>query len=174
MVCHNCQIEAKKHGKDRHGLQRYRCNPCGRTFLEPRQKPLGNMYLAIEQAVLILQLLAEGNSIRSTERLTAINRNTILSLILLVGAKCERLLDERIQEVPVKDVQCDELWAYVAMKEKTKKKLRRFGEESDKLGDAYCFTAIERSTKLLLAWHLGRRTFDHTWIFTQKLALRNL
>jgi len=41
-----------------------------------------------------------------------------------------------------------------------------YGEE---VGDGYCFTAIERHTKLLLAWHLGKRGGYDTYQFTQKL-----
>ncbi len=37
------------------------------------------------------------------------------------------------------------------------------------LGDAYCFTGIERSTKLVLAWHLGRRTARDTEAFIEKV-----
>jgi hypothetical protein len=55
----------------------------------------------------------------------------------------------------VKHVQCDELWGYVGMKEKTKTKK---GKEGATLGDASTFVAVERYSKLALAWHLGRRT----------------
>ena len=37
------------------------------------------------------------------------------------------------------------------------------------LGDAWTFVAIERNTKLVLAWHLGRRTVRHAVDFTEKL-----
>ncbi|MGH9327610.1 MAG: IS1 family transposase, partial [Terriglobia bacterium] len=35
--------------------------------------------------------------------------------------------------------------------------------------DAYCFTAIERDTKMVMAWHLGRRSARDTVAFTDKL-----
>jgi IS1 family transposase len=38
------------------------------------------------------------------------------------------------------------------------------------LGDAYTFLAFERNTKLVLTWHLGRRTHEDTMAFTSKLA----
>lgn len=38
------------------------------------------------------------------------------------------------------------------------------------IGDAWTFTAIERHTKLILAWHLGHRTMRDTVAFTEKLA----
>ncbi|MEK6285533.1 MAG: hypothetical protein AABO57_07315 [Acidobacteriota bacterium] len=52
------------------------------------------------------------------------------------------------------------------MKEKTKKIK---GSDNPYVGDAYCFIAIERETKLVLAWHLGRRSAEDTMEFTEKL-----
>ena len=166
MVCHNCQIEAKRFGKDRKGNQRFRCLSCRKTFQEPREKPLNNMYLPMDKAELCLRLLVEGNSIRSTERITGVNRNTILDLLVLVGEKCERLLNEKLKGLSVRDVQADEMWGYVGMKEKTKKE---YGLAESSLGDAYTFVAIERRTKLVIAWHLGRRTARDTVEFTEKI-----
>ena len=51
---------------------------------------------------------------------------------------------------------------------KEKQKTRR-NIHSDRIGDAYCFTAFERDTKLLLTWHLGRRTETDTMIFVEKV-----
>ena len=58
------------------------------------------------------------------------------------------------------------------MKEKTKGKKRLQWdsyEQERSMGDAYTFVAFESNTKLILTWHLGRRTFDDTWAFTKKL-----
>jgi IS1 family transposase len=87
-------------------------------------------------------------------------------LLVLAGEKCERLLNEKIKSVPVHDVQADEMRGYVGMKEKTKK---RQGKDADTLGDAYTFVAIERNTKLVIAWHLGRRNVRDTVAFTEKI-----
>lgn len=74
MICHSCRIEAKKHGKDRKGNQRFKCQQCSKTFLEPREKPLDRMYLPMEKAEMILGMLVEGCSVRSIERLTGPSR----------------------------------------------------------------------------------------------------
>ena len=76
------------------------------------------------------------------------------------------LLENLIKDVPVRDVQCDELWAFVQMKEKTK---TRKALTTEKLGEAYCFVAIERGSKLILSWHLGRRSSGDTEVFINKL-----
>ncbi len=170
MVCHNCQLKARKFGRHRNGLQRYRCNPCRRTFTEEHERPLENMRLPIDKAMLCLQLLLEGNSVRSVERITGVEKKTILSLLVLAGEKCERLLNEKIKNVPVQDVQADEIWGFVGMKQKTfKRKLAAEPSMDSTLGDAWCFVALERHSKLVLAWHLGKRTVRHTVDFTEKL-----
>jgi transposase-like protein/IS1 family transposase len=166
MTCHNCQKTAQKYGKDRKGNQRFRCSTCNKRFTEPKEKPLNNMYLPLDKAVLCLQLLVEGSSLRSIERITGVSLRTLLDLLVLAGEKCERLLDEKIRKVKVNDLQLDEIWAYVSMKEKTKK---RKGKDETTLGDAYTFVAFERDSKLILAWHLGRRTERDTLLFTEKI-----
>ena len=120
MKCQACGSETKKFGKDRNGHQRYRCLSCKKTFIEAYERPLGEMRLPMEKALSVLKLLVEGCSIRSAERITGVEKRTILSLLALVGERCEKLMADRIQGLTVKNVQCDELWGYVAMKEKTK------------------------------------------------------
>src|SRR6266404_4738405 len=115
MTCLACDKPTKRFGKDRKGNQRYRCLTCGKTFTEPKIKMLDNMILAEGKALAVLSHLVEGCSIRSTERLTGVHRDTILDLLTLAGRKCEALSEAMIKDVPVQDVECDELWAYVGM-----------------------------------------------------------
>ena len=82
------------------------------------------------------------------------------------GERCQRFLDHAIQGVPVDDVQADEVWAFIGCKEKTRER-QNYAEW---FGDAYCFTALERDTKLILTWHLGKRSPADTDLFAEKLA----
>src|SRR5712692_6909361 len=108
MTCHNCQLKAVKAGKDRKGNQRYLCNKCKRSFQPEREKLLGNMYLSEEKSLLVLRLLLEGNSIRSIERITGIEKKTITSVLLLAGEHCEQLMSRKVRGVAVRDVEADE------------------------------------------------------------------
>lgn len=166
MTCHNCNTLCKKFGKHRNGLQRFRCKHCRKTFTEDHATPLGGMYTPIEKASQVLQLLLEGCSVSSTERITGIHHTTILSLLALIGGKCERLLDSRIRNVPVEDVECDEIWGFVFKKEQHKW-LREINRKD--IGDAYTFVAIERNSKLVVTHHLGRRDKSSTEAFIGKL-----
>lgn len=163
MTCHNCNTRCKKFAKHRNGLQRFRCRQCSKTFSEERATPLGSMYTPLEKASKAVELLVEGCSVSTVERVTGLHHTTVLSLLVLVGEKCERLLESRISALPVSDVQCDELWGFVGCKEKNK------ADDDPMRGDAYCFVALERNTKLILTWHLGRRTARDTVEFTEKI-----
>jgi transposase-like protein/IS1 family transposase len=165
MTCIKCQHGiCKRFGKDRKGYQRYRCLSCSKAFVEPHNGNFGNMYTTTETAENILRLMVEGMSVRSIERITGVHRDTILRVLVNAGRGCERLLETTIRAVPVSDVQCDELWAWVGCKEKNKA-----SDAPDTLGDAWCFVALERNTKLVLTWHLGRRTRRDTVAFTEKI-----
>ena len=107
MVCHNCEALAKKHGKDRKGLQRFRCVPCNRTFTEYQDKPLEGMYLPLEKASMVLSMLLEGMSLRSVSRLTGVEMHTILKLLVIAGNKADRLMADKIRGLKVQDVQGD-------------------------------------------------------------------
>ena len=114
------------------------------------------MYLPIHKAEQILGLMLEGMSIRSIERLTDVHRDTIMRVLVLAGERWEKLLTEKIQNLSVIDVQVDEIWGYVAKKESHK----RPDQVSLATGDAYTYVAIERKTKLILTWHLGKKDVD--------------
>jgi transposase-like protein/IS1 family transposase len=165
VTCHNCKTACGRYGRDRYGHQRYRCNQCRKTFQDARDKPLDGMYLPLDKAERVLSLMVEGCSIRSIERLTDINRDTIMRLLGVAGAKCERLLSDRVRGLDVSDVECDEIWGFVWCKEKRKP------TDSPFIGDAWCYVAMERTNKLILAWHLGRRNAEHTLEFTEKLRV---
>lgn len=166
MIAPLCKHEScKKHGKTKQGAQRLRCLNCGKTFLEDTPKPLGDMRISMKQATLALGMLLEGMSVRSVERITGLHRDTICDLVLTVGENCERFLQTAIRNVPVEDVQCDEIWSFVGCKEKNRLGSGR-GED---FGDSWTFIAIERNTKMVLAYQIGNRDQYHTQKFLQKL-----
>jgi IS1 family transposase len=126
------------------------------------------MRLPLDKAVSVLQLLLEGMSIRSAERVTGVHRDTILRLLVLAGQRCQRLMDVKINNLNVRDVEVDEIWGYVFKKEGHKWEHEK---PFDEIGGPYCFVAMESNSKLILAHHLGKRDVDSTRRFIIKLSL---
>jgi transposase-like protein/IS1 family transposase len=167
MLCPICQEPARKFGRNRNGSQRFRCDECCKTFTDESTRPPDRRRLDAEKMVLCLRMLLEGNSIRSTERLTEVHRDTIMNAMVEVGENCSRFLRRVVSNVHVDDVEADEIWGFVGCKERTRL-IRGYSEE---VGDVWTFTAIERTSKLILAWHVGKRTPEATDAFAWKLAI---
>src|SRR5271169_3864875 len=139
MTCETCNIDCQRFGKHRNGLRRFRCPRCKKTYTEAHKRVLDTMYISQDRATLALQLLLEGNSIRSTERIASMDRNTIMRLLVLAGERCERLMEAKQQNLDVRDVEVDEIWGYVAKKEGHK---IVYEQDFAEIGDAYCFVAM--------------------------------
>jgi len=163
VTCHSCRAECRKFGK-RGNRQRYQCNQCRKIFTDARDNTLDGMYLPVEKAELVLHLLLEGNSVSSVERITDVHHTTILKLLVLAGEKCERIMAQKIRDIEVRDVECDELWSFIGKKQK-----RVRPDDDQNLGDAYTFVAIERHSKLVLNIAMGKRDQATTDVFIEGL-----
>lgn len=115
-----------------------------------------------------IQAIIEGNSIRSTERMTGIHRDTIMRLVLRTGNACVHFLDTRVKSVRSRSVQVDEIWTYVF-----KKQARISLDESMAgIGDQYVFVAIDADTKLVISHLVGKRDAESAYYLMRDLKDR--
>ena len=154
----------KKSGKTAAGTQRFKCKDCGKRFIDESTKPLGNMRVDLDKAMMVVNMLLEGMSVRATSRLTGMDKTTICDLILEVGEKCQNFLDYNIVDVPCTDIQMDEVWSFVGMKAKQAKK-----QDDPSQGDSWTYIAIDRETKLVVAHHVGGRDQQNTEYFLRRV-----
>lgn len=109
--------------------------------------------LPLNKRVGVISALVEGMSIRSTERMTGIHRDTIMRLGLRTGQTCQQLLDNKIRRVYSRRVQVDEIWTYVF-----KKQARISSDDDDAImGDQYVFVGMDADTKLVISHLVGKR-----------------
>ena len=166
MTCESCEVKCQRFGMHRNGLRRFRCPECHKTYTEAHRPALEGSYVSQERIVLALRLMVEGNSLRSCQRITGLDLNTLMKILVKTGEKCEKLMGRLIVNVPATDVQADEIWGYVGKKEANKMPLEA---DNDGLGDAYCYVAMDRRTKLVLNFALGRRNQATTDAFIEGL-----
>ena len=74
--------------------------------------------LPMEKQVAVVGALCEGMSIRSVERLTGIHRDTIMRLGARVGAGCAEIHDLMFRDLRIRQIQIDELWAFIGKKQR--------------------------------------------------------
>ena len=120
--------------------------------------------------VAVLSALVEGCSVRSTERLTGVHRDTIIRLMVRVGNGCADLLDKTMVNLPCARLELDEMWAFVGKKQRHVTTRDGFDK-----GDTWTFVAIDAETKLVPSFLVGKRTEECTRAFVEDVAgrLRN-
>ena len=125
--------------------------------------------LSLDRRARILACLCEGNSIRATCRLLDCSKGAVIKLLEDVGAACRKFHDKHVRGVQAKRVQCDEVWSFCYAKEKNvpEEIKGQFG-----YGDVWTWTGIEAQTKLIIAWHVGRRDAGSARTFIMDLASR--
>jgi transposase-like protein/IS1 family transposase len=170
MTCTKCQHQVCKKfgyfGKRR--IQRWRCTSCQSTFCEPHDKLTRDTMTANPDAAeRALHCLLEGCSIRSAERLTGLNRNTIMRLLLVAGELSARLMDGRMRELNSRYLQVDEIWCYVGKKRRNVR-----SGDSPEFGDQWIYVAIDAETKLVPSFRIGKRVRPDTWAFLWDLHHR--
>jgi IS1 family transposase len=121
-----------------------------------------------EKQIAVISALVEGVSIRSIERMTGVHRDTIMRLAVKVGEACERLQDHMMRDLPCEDLEVDEIWGYVA------KKQRNVREDDDptRTGDMWTFVAIDADTKLIPCFLTGKRDAENARAFIADLSKR--
>ena len=107
----------------------------------------------------VLYLLVEGNSIRSAERLTGIHRDTICRLVVRFGRGCKRLLDAQLRGLTLRHVEIDEIWTFVGKKQGRLTPVEKV--ECYDIGDVYPWTCLDKYTKLVATFVVGKRSADN-------------
>jgi IS1 family transposase len=125
--------------------------------------------LSRDQQIQVIASLTEGMSIRATERMTGIHRDTIMRLAARVGRGCADLHDRMMVGLRVGRLELDELWSYVGKKQRH---LRR-GDSPEK-GDQYTFVALASTTRAIIAYRTGKRDSATTQEFIADLRERVL
>lgn len=68
-----------------------------------------------------------------------------MRLLVRVGENCRVIMDRTMQNLSLPCVQVDELWTYVRCKQAR----LSFEDRFNKVGDQYCFVAIDAESKVI-------------------------
>jgi len=125
--------------------------------------------LPFDRQVEIIAALTEGVSIRATERLTGVHRDTIMRLGVRVGFGCAAVHDAVMRDLQVPRIEMDETWSYVG-----KKQARITPEDGADKGDQYVFLALAGAAKAIISYRVGKRNAGNTRAFVMDVRERVL
>lgn len=106
----------------------------------------------------ILQMLCEGNSMRSTSRMADVSVNTVTKLLVDAGKLCAAFHHEMVRGVESKRVQADEIWSFCYAKKKTVQKDQTILERNEDAGDVWTWTVVDADSKLCISYLVADRT----------------
>src|SRR6187549_3653799 len=123
--------------------------------------------LNTDKQIAIVAALAEGSSIRAIERMTGVHRDTIMRLGVKIGQGCTRIMGEKMRDLPCTDIQLDEIWGFVG-----KKQRHLQADDAASMGDAWTWVAVDRESKAVPCFHVGKRTTSDAVAFVGDLSGR--
>ena len=122
-----------------------------------------------EKRIAVLRALVEGNSERAIERMCDVNRKTINRLAVEFGEGAQRLHDRMARALRCEEIEADECWSFCGVKEARVRPEHRAGS-----GEAYVFTALDKASRFIITWHVGKRDAASTNVFIADLRARLL
>ena len=125
--------------------------------------------LKIEKQIQAIQLLTEGCSIRSIERVLGVHRDTIMRLGVRVGQNCQRLHNEHMKGFHSRYLQADEIWTFCGKKQ-GRLSVEEWGDA--RVGDQFIFVALDAESKLVPSYLVGKRNGLTTRLFIRDLKER--
>jgi IS1 family transposase len=123
-----------------------------------------------DKQIEVLHHLVEGNTLRSTARLTGVHRTTIMALMVRFGRACKAYMDAQLRNLTLDHVEVDEIWTFVGKKQgrlTPQEKATRYD-----VGDVYLWTALDQETRLVASYLVGKRSADNARRLMKDLAGR--
>jgi IS1 family transposase len=124
--------------------------------------------LSTAERTQVVKAFVEGNSIRSTCRMTGRSKGAVLKLLAELGEACAAYHDRAVRNLKVRRLQCDEIWSFVGSKAKNTKPEKK----AEGWGDTWTWTAIDADTKLCVSYLVGGRDAGWATEFMQDCADR--
>ena len=125
--------------------------------------------LGVAKRAAVLAALVEGNSIRATVRMTGVAKNTVVKLLVELGAACDAYQRRTLVNLPCRRIQCDEIWSFVYAKEKNAAPEMKMAGTA---GDVWTWTTLDADSKLIVSWLVGGRDGGYAYEFMQDVASR--
>ncbi len=130
---------------------------------------MGMNKLPAHKRAQILQLLCEGNSMRSVSRVVDVSINTVTKALEDAGLACMAFHDEKVRNVRSKRVQVDEIWSFCGAKQKNVPSMKKPTIDA---GDCWTWTALDADSKLIVTWYVGGRDAEAANTFMDDVARR--
>ncbi len=101
-----------RYGKNRDRILLY-CRTCGKRFAASRAGAMFGVRVPTEMVGQVIMHISQGAGIRSTARMTGLDKDTVSRIAVRAGDHCSRVFSELLASLDMDESQLDTLCAFI-------------------------------------------------------------
>jgi len=141
------------------GVRRiFRCQLCNEQFSETRDTVLFGLHTPEAEVIKVLKMLLVGNDLQDIHFVLGFTEETVLKWLDRSARQVEAINSRLLRDLPVKQVQLDEMWAFIARKRSILATEGLESPEQAEDGRQWIWIGLDPDTRLMLAATVGPRT----------------
>ena len=138
----------------------FRCQRCETTFAETRDTVFFDLRTSEEKVLLALKMLLVRVDLSGISFVLGVHEETVLAWLVRAAAKAHEINEHVLRDLPVTQVQLDEMWNFIA---------RKHAHETDEAGESlpegedgrqWIWVSFAPEFRLMIAAVVGPRTLD--------------
>ena len=138
----------------------FRCQRCETTFAETRDTVFFDLRTSEEKVMLALKMLLVRVDLSGISFVLGVHEETVLAWLVRAAAKAHAINEHVLRDLPVTQVQLDEMWNFIA---------RKHARETDEAGESlpagedgrqWVWVSFAPEFRLMIAAIVGPRTLD--------------
>lgn len=148
----------------------FRCKECGTTFSETRDTVFYDLRTCEEKVMMALKMLLVRVDLAGICFVLGVTEETVLEWLARAAKKAEQINEYLLRELPVTEVQLDEMWNFIKRKRSKDSTSKGESTERGEDGRQWIWTSFAPEFRLMLAAFVGPRTFESALSLIQKTA----
>lgn len=138
----------------------FQCKECNEQFAETRDTVFFDLRTPEEKVMIALKLLLCKVELTAISFALGITEETTLEWLRRAAEKAEVINQQLLRDVKVTQVELDELWSFVLRKRSKNAEVNGESPEESSDGRQWVWVSFAPEFRLLLATHVGPRTFE--------------
>ena len=146
----------------------FKCKKCGTTFSETRDTVFFDLRTCEEKVMMALKMVLVRVDLAGICFVLAVTEETILEWLRRTAKKAEEINEYLLRELPVTQVQLDEMWNFIERKCAKDGASKGESTENSEDGRQWIWISFAPEYRLMLAAFVGPRTFESALSLIQR------
>lgn len=138
----------------------FRCSECGTTFSETRDTVFFDLRTSEEKVMVALKMLLVKVALSDISSVLGMTEETILEWLRRAVQKAREINEHLLRELPVTQVQLDEMWNFIKRKHSSQADPNGESREESEDGRQWIWISYAPEFRLILATFVGPRTYE--------------